>query len=146
GPQLAQRGRPLPADSQPAHHRSGTEEKLAFVSARPAPGDVELQELTQEVDREADPGAVEDRLARPIEHAHELGAVDPGDDGPELIAGGRDVEAADFYKQHCSSGSFANMKKGLIRPASQPFPNAVGVQGSLGRPPAVVKPGSRGQT
>src|SRR5207245_5707086 len=102
-PQLAQRRRAGPADSQPAHDRRRSEEELTLVGARPALGDVELQELAQEIDGEADPGAVEDRLPRPIENSHELRTVDPGNDGPELIARGRDVKAADFYKQHCSS-------------------------------------------
>jgi hypothetical protein len=68
---------------------------------RPALGHVELQKLVQEVNREADPGAVEDRLARPVENAHELRAVDAGNDGPELICVGGDIETADFHKQHC---------------------------------------------
>src|SRR2546430_2240731 len=39
-------------------------------------------------------------LARPVENAHELGAVDAGNDGPELVGVGGNVETADFHKQH----------------------------------------------
>ena len=99
--QLAKGGGPGAPDAQPADHWRRSHEELSLVGRRPTLGHVELEELVQEVEREADPGAIEDRLARPIENAHELRAVDAGDDGPELVGVGGDVKAADFHKQHC---------------------------------------------
>ncbi|TMF95000.1 MAG: hypothetical protein E6I10_10580 [Chloroflexi bacterium] len=85
GAQLAQGGGARPADTQPADDRRLSHEELAFVGRRPALGDVELQKFVQQVD---------------IENAHELGAVDAGNDGPELVGVGGNIEAADFHKQH----------------------------------------------
>src|ERR1700732_3651927 len=84
------------ATTQPADHRRLSHEELTLVGRRPALGHVELQKLVQEVDGEADAGAVEDRLARPVENATELRAVDAGDDGPELVCVGGDIETAGF--------------------------------------------------
>src|SRR5207248_9921495 len=100
GAQLAQGGGARPPDSQPADDRRLSHEELAFVGRRPALGDVELQKLVQEVDSETDSGAVENRLARPVENAHELVAVDAGNDGLELVGVGGKIEAADVHKHH----------------------------------------------
>src|SRR5712692_7458276 len=100
GAELTQRGRAGSPDPEPAHDRRRAAENLAFLRGRPAAGDVELQKLAEQIDRETDPSAIEDGLPRPIKDAHEFGAVDPRHHGPELVGGRGDVEPADFYVQH----------------------------------------------
>src|SRR3989441_3737992 len=129
GAQRAQGGGTRPSDTQPADDRCLSHEELDFVGGRPALGDVELQELVQPVNGETDPGAVEDRLARPVENAHELRAVDAGNDGPELVGVGGNIEAADFHKQH-SFGLLSNENWMNGSATTNPAPPHVPVGGS----------------